>query len=282
METWDNAMYGSAHMSEFDWYVFFLCLIVFILLTVTFSYLIAFIVKLTIRLIRTGVEDESIISDFINRNKKKSSAKSLDCIVSSILCVVLLGAFVFSLVVNLQEKTYFANMPTLKVVTSSSMATRYENNTYLFENDLTNQVKVYDLLLTYKAPSEKDLELYDIIVYEVDGKMVLHRIVGIEEANDVHPNDRYFLCQGDALERADRFPVRYSQIRGIYRGERIPFVGSFVLFMQSFAGWLSILLVVFTMIATPIVERKILVEQKKRLCVNNFEIEYTEQVEDKV
>ena len=41
-------------MSEFDWYVFFLCLIVFILLTVTFTYLITLIVKLTVRLIRSG------------------------------------------------------------------------------------------------------------------------------------------------------------------------------------------------------------------------------------
>lgn len=268
-------------MSEFDWYVFFLCLIVFILLTVTFTYLIASIVKLTIRLIRTGDEDESLIKEFESKKRKKTSSKVLDCIVSIVLCIVLLGAFIFSLVVNIQENTYFENIPTLKVVTSSSMATRYKNNTYLFENDLTDQVKVYDLLLTYKAPAESDLELYDIVIYEVDGKMVLHRIVGIEEPNEKHPDERYFLCQGDALERADRFPVQYSQIHGIYRGERIPFIGSFILFMQSFAGWLCILLVVFTMIATPIVEKKILAEQEKRLVAIGVKIEYTEQADEK-
>lgn len=281
METWDYVIYGSARMSEFDWYVFFLCLIVFILLTVTFTYLIASIVKLTIRLIRTGDEDESLIKEFESKKRKKTSSKVLDCIVSIVLCIVLLGAFIFSLVVNIQENTYFKNIPTLKVVTSSSMATRYKNNTYLFENDLTDQVKVYDLLLTYKAPAESDLELYDIVIYEVDGKMVLHRIVGIEEPNEKHPDERYFLCQGDALERADRFPVQYSQIHGIYRGERIPFIGSFILFMQSFAGWLCILLVVFTMIATPIVEKKILAEQEKRLVAIGVEIEHTEQADEK-
>ena len=62
METWDNAfIHGSDPMSEFDWYVFFLCLIVFILLTVTFTYLITQIVKLTVRLIRSGEEDESLL-----------------------------------------------------------------------------------------------------------------------------------------------------------------------------------------------------------------------------
>jgi signal peptidase I len=268
-------------MSEFDWYIFFLCLMVFVLLAVTFTYLIALVVKMTIRLIRTGDEDESILKEFENKKKKKASSKVLDCVVSTVLCVVLLVAFVFSLVVNLQENTYFENLPTLKIVTSSSMATRYENNTYLFENNLTDQVKVYDLLFTYKAPAEEELELYDIVVYEVDGNMVLHRIIGIEEPNEYHPDKRYFLCQGDALERADRFPVRYSQIHGIYRGERIPFVGSFLLFMQSPAGWLCVLLVLFVMIATPIIEKKILAEQKKRLSALGVEEESTERVEEK-
>lgn len=252
-------------MSDFDWYVFFLCLIVFVLLTATFTYLIALIVKMTIRLIQSGDEDEYLLKEFKNNKRKKSSFKLLDCIASTVLCIVLVGAFIFSVAVNLQEDSYFPNVPTLKVVTSSSMATRYERNAYLFENDLTDQVELYDLILTYKAPVEEDLKLYDIVVYEVEGKMVLHRIVGIEEPSDTHPEQRYFLCQGDALERADRFPVLYSQIHGIYRGERIPFVGSFILFMQSFAGWLCILFVVFTMIATPIVEKKILAEQQKRL-----------------
>ena len=123
------------------------------------------------------------------------------------------------------------------------------------------------MLLTYEVPPEEALELYDIVVYEVEGKMVLHRIIGIEEPNLNHPNERYFLCQGDALERPDRFPVLYSQIHGIYRGEKIPFVGSFILFMQSPAGWLYILLVIFALVATPIVERKLLEEQQKRLAL---------------
>ena len=268
METWDNAfIHGSDPISEFDWYVFFLCLIVFILLTVTFTYLITLIVKLTVRLIRSGEEDESLLKEYNSNKKKKASSKILDCLVTIILCGAMLAAFLFSLAVNLQEDKYFSNIPTLKVVTSSSMASRFKNNTYLFENDLKDQVDVYDLLLTYEVPPEEALELYDIVVYEVEGKMVLHRIIGIEEPNLNHPNERYFLCQGDALERPDRFPVLYSQIHGIYRGEKIPFVGSFILFMQSPAGWLCILLVIFALVATPIVERKLLEEHQKRFAL---------------
>lgn len=252
-------------MSDFDLYVFFLCLIVFILLTALFAFLIGVIVKQNIRLVRAGLEDDAICKAFHKQKAKKTAVKVLDCLISTVFCVALLIAFVFSMYVNLREDSFSPGIPTLKVVTSSSMASKFENNTHLFDNNLDNQVEVYDLLLTYSIPPEDTLELYDIVIYEIDGKMILHRIIGIEEPNQTHPNERYFLLQGDALERPDRFPVLYSQMRGIYRGERIPFVGSFILFMQSPAGWLCILLVVFALITTPILEKKIRKEENKRL-----------------
>ena len=56
-------------------------------------------------------------------------------------------------------------------------------------------------------------------------------------------------------------------MQGIYEGERVPFAGSFVMFMQSPAGWLCILLVVFAVFVTPAIEKKILAEYEKRLAV---------------
>ena len=92
----------------------------------------------------------------------------------------------------------------------------------------------------------------------------MHRIVGIEEPNTYHPNEKYFLMQGDAVGSPDRFPVLYSQMKGIYKGEKIPFIGSFILFMQSPAGWLCLLLIVGAMICTPILEKKLLNARKER------------------
>ena len=95
--------------------------------------------------------------------------------------------------------------------------------------------------------------------------MIIHRIVGIEEPNANHPGKRHFLLQGDAVDRPDKFPVLYSQMQGIYEGNRIPFVGSFILFLQSPAGWLCVLLVIFSMIVTPIVEKKLKEAKEKRI-----------------
>jgi len=54
-------------------------------------------------------------------------------------------------------------------------------------------------------------------------------------------------------------------MQGIYEGNRIPFIGSFILFLQSPAGWLCVLLVIFSMVVTPIVEKKIKEATKKRI-----------------
>lgn len=254
-------------MFNFDAYIFILCLVVFSVLTLTLAFLIGTVVKLTVSLIRVGEKDAEIIREYKKKKKKIKNKRrfALDCTVSGLLCGLLLLCFSFSLYVNLQQDKTFESIPTVKIVKSASMASKHEKNTYLVKNKLDNQLQVFDLILTYKAPAEKDLKLYDIVVYEQDDILVVHRIVGIEEPNAEHPNERYFLCQGDAMERPDKFPVRYSQIKGIYKDTRVPYVGSFIMFMQSPAGWLCIMLVMIALIATPLVERKIRAEEAKRL-----------------
>ena len=139
-----------------------------------------------------------------------------------------------------------------------------EKNSYLNDLGLTDQFDIFDLIITHDMPAEEDLELYDIVVYEADGILIIHRIIGIEAPNEKHPNEYYFATQGDAVPNADRYPVLYSQMKGIYRGERIPFVGSFILFMQSPAGWLCMLFVLGVTIIIPIVEYKLKREKARR------------------
>ena len=244
-------------MSGYDIYVFILCLVVFILIAGLATYMIVEICKLNIKTIRHGAEDEKIKKEYFSTQRKNKN-KSIDFILSMLLCVILCVVFAFSLYVNLSENSVSENIPTMRVVRSGSMSKKHEKNKYLTFNDLNDQFDAFDIILTYKTPAEEDLKLYDIVVYETNGQYVVHRIVGIEEpTEEKHPGERWFLCQGDANEVSDRFPIKYEQIKGIYKGQRVPFVGSFVLFMQSPAGWLCIILVVFAMIVTPIIEKKI-------------------------
>ena len=257
-------------MTGFDLYVFFLCFIVFTLLTVLLGGMLIAIIKLTVRLIRAGLEDEKIKTEYLKAKAKKRKCGCFDCIVSFILSAVLLAFFGFSVFVNLSQNASFENIPTMRVVNSASMAKKHKDNTYLAENNLNDQFNTFDLIFTYKLPKEEDIELYDIVVYEVDEILVIHRVVGIEEPNSSHPNTRYFLCQGDAVETPDRFPVLYSQMRAVYRGQRVPFIGSFISFMQSPAGWLCVMLIVASLIGSPLLQRKVNREKMRRLIEIGF------------
>lgn len=254
-------------MTQYEIYSLILCVVVFVLLVSVSVVCVVTLTKMHLKLIRLGSEDYKIIKEHEIQKRKKFNkvSKVIDYIVTAFLCVVFFTLFAGSLYINCTQNSYFENVPTYRVVMTGSMAKKHKDNDYLTKNHLDNQIQTFDLIATYKIPPQEELKLYDIIVYEVDDMLLVHRIVGIEEPNAKHPNDYYFLLQGDAVESPDRFPVLYSQMRGIYKNERIPFIGSFVLFMQSPAGWLCILLIAVALVAVPILENKIAKAKKERL-----------------
>lgn len=260
-------------MTDYEIYVFILCFIVFSLFTAVFSYAIATITKQKLLLIKHGLDDERIKKEQLRKAKTSTFTKICANVFSLLICVVLFCAFSFSLYLNFTKDKAPNRIPSLKVVKTSSMATKNKNNTYLFENGLNDQIQTFDLIVTHHLPEENELELYDIVVYKQEDVYVIHRIVGIEEPNAKHPDCRHFLLQGDAVMNPDQFPVLYSQMQGVYKGERVPFIGSFILFMQSPAGWLCVLLVLFVIIITPILEKKLDSEEKTRLNEIGFQIE---------
>ena len=257
-------------MTQFETFRFLLALIVFVLLTASFTAFIVYSIKVTLKLIKHGAEDKKITKEYIKYGSKKHGctgcvSNAVYAIASATIAVVMIVALVFSLVVQFNEGRVCTNLPLMNVVNSGSMSYVNEKNENSYGKGYTDQMQVHDLIFTHVLPEEKDLKVGDIVVYEVDNAFLIHRIVAIEEPNDKHPNERHFLLQGDANERPDRFPVRYSQMKSIYKGQRIAFVGSFITFMQSPAGWLCVLLVVFAVVATPIAERKLAKAKYARL-----------------
>lgn len=266
-------------MTDYEIYVFLLCFIVFAMFVLLFSYVLTLLMKMRLKMIRYGLEDEKIITEHQkqqNRSKAGRAASIATSVLSLLISLAFLSAFAFSFYLNVTESKAPNGIPSLKVVKSSSMASVHEENTYITENGLTDQFEVFDIIVTHHLPPEDELELYDIVVYKKDDFYIIHRIVGIEEPDQEHPDCRHFLLQGDAVSNPDQFPVLYSQMQGIYRGERIPFAGSFVLFMQSPAGWLCIILILFAIIVSPILDKKLAKASKARL----FKIEHTETKEE--
>ena len=254
-------------MTDYEIYVFLLCLIVFLLLTTLSVVCLCIITRLSLRLVDSGAEDEKLREEHRKQQEKKGTGKwvkVLDYTFSAVVCLAFTVMLVGSLAIRCTENGRCGELPQYRVVKTGSMAEKNAKNTYLTENGLHDQIQTFDLIRTEKLPGEMELEVYDIVVYETDGMLIVHRIVEIEEPNAAHPDCRHFRLQGDAIESPDRFPVRYEQMRAIYRGERTPFIGSFILFMQSPAGWLCTLLIVIAMIAAPILDKKLEKARKRR------------------
>ena len=260
-------------MGSFQLYVFFLCLIVFIALTTLFSFMIFYIGKQRGIIIASGLEDDKIIKRLDKKLNKKVSKtgeifEKIARIFSMVLCVFLCVLLIVVGVFSCKGEEKVNKIPAIKVIASTSMSECYENNKYLFENNLNNQLQMFDIVVLHELPKEEDLKLYDIVVYEhISGALLIHRIIGIEEPNESHPDERHFLLQGDAVHYPDSFPVRYSQMKSIYRGERIPNVGSFVYFVQSPAGIICIILFLASLILMPIADNFLMKKEYERVVV---------------
>ena len=263
-------------MTGYDNYIFVLCLVVFVALTAFFATLIICMVRMNIKIIRGGLADGEIKKQ---REKEKKSAvfSVLEKIISITLLVIAITVFFFSLDVKINEKKP-VERNVVKVVKSPSMSIKDKFNKYLVENDLNDQIQMFDLIRVSPLPKEGELKLYDIVVYEVDGQMVIHRIVDIKEPDEKH-SERQFLLRGDANRYSDKFPVLYSQMRGIYTGKKVPYIGSFVIFMNSPAGWLCVLLVVVVCVAYPFIDKKLKKEIDLRFAVIQAQLQNEESCE---
>lgn len=244
-------------MQAYEQFNLILCIIVFIAFTLVFSAMITIIVKLSLKTIRAGIDDEKIKEEYLQeKNQKKNRLVTiLSSAVPILVCAILACALGFSLYARFSQNSKVGKIPTFKVVETGSMETKNKANDYLFDNNLNDQIATFDLVLLHQLPKEEDLKLYDIVVYEINGYFIIHRIVGIEEPNIHHPDERWFVLRGDANIYADDFPVTYDQMSSIYRGEAVHHVGMIVIFMQSPAGMLCFLLILFAIIVTPIIEK---------------------------
>ena len=154
-------------MTDFEIYSLILCLIVFIMLVSVFSFLIVSLVKLWFAHIKAGLDDENIVKELKKEEikPKKKVFEIIGNIFNIFLCAIFVLIFILSIYIKCTEDTFFDDLPTYRVVLTTSMESKNKENKYLFENNLNDQLSAFDLITTYKVPNEEDLKLYDILSY---------------------------------------------------------------------------------------------------------------------
>ncbi len=89
-------------------------------------------------------------------------------------------------------------------------------------------------------PMEQMPHVGDIITYEQQGKLITHRVVGVQDAAVI-------TTKGDANENADPWRVRFADIRG-KMALRIPYLGCFFAFVRQPVGWLLLVILPIALI----------------------------------
>lgn len=115
----------------------------------------------------------------------------------------------------------------LKSVLSGSMEPTFRTGSIIAVKPLDEEAK-------------KQLEKGDIVTFQAsEDKLVTHRIIGVNTSGE----HVMYETKGDNNKKADMEPALAENVKAIYKGFTIPYVGYFVNFAQS-KGGSSLLLII--------------------------------------
>ncbi len=243
-----------------------LSLIVTIVALVSLSFVFTFLFRNYFRgiieAVDSGEEDVELLIEESNRRKEKSLPRKILHYtgkgLSYLLLLVLVGVFAYSLASRFMgtAMNFGGNIPL--VIVSGSMSEKHPSNPYLFANGLDDQFNTYDIIVVTPYREVDEVELYDVLAYQgSDGSIVVHRVVDIVDTSD----GKMFITQGDANDKTDQNVfygdyLPFQQVVGHYDGFRIPAAGAFVLFLQSGAGVICIVSIVYCFLIFEYYRRK--------------------------
>ena len=204
-------------------------------------------IRSAIKEIKAGHRDIEIVDlmiyeldpKVIKQRKAGSLAKNIIYYAFLAVVIPLFGLSIYSRIKNNVTKI---GDNFVMVVASGSMSEKNEANDYLTTYNLNNQFQTYDMIVLTGVKSSTQLTLYDVIAYRNDrGINVIHRIIDIEYSE----GEIRYTTRGDANSATDNYHPFMKDIIGKYTNKRIPSVGIFIMFFQSYAGIVTILSVVY-------------------------------------
>ena len=200
--------------------------------------------------VKAGKRDIELIDDFIYGSKSSTVKRRkvfsvIKTVIFYVVLVALTPTLVFSLFNKITGEFTMIGGKGLMVVASGSMSEKHKDNTYLITNNLNDQFNTYDIIVLDKVDSSSELKKYDVIAYvNNDGVNIIHRIIDIE----VGFSGIRYITRGDANNATDSYRPSFDDVIGIYRGQHIPVVGIFVMFLQSYSGIVTVAALLYCLI----------------------------------
>lgn len=192
--------------------------------------------------------------------EKKVSDKVVEILMylfSFVIFGVLIVTFSFALTFKLNNENLYIFDTTYLAIRTGSMETVNESNTYIQENNLTNQIETYSLIGIEKVDSDEKIELYDILAYKYKGKTYVHRVIKI--FTDEETGTTCYTLRGDANSSSLSFETKITldDIVGKYNGYQNYGLGVAFFYLQSHVGIVAIVSAMLFVIAFDFSEGKI-------------------------
>ena len=207
--------------------------------------------------------EETIYDNIKSTSKYRAVARKLKQAFFYVAIAILIPFLVLSLYTKLTTGVAMIGGRGVIVVASGSMSEKNPQNPNISAlSKYDNQFQTYDLIVLEAVSSESEIKKYDVIAFTNDeGVNIIHRIVGFEGSGE----NRRYVTSGDANNANDKYKPSFDDVIGRYTGDRVPWIGVFVMFLQSYSGILTLAAIIYCLIMIEYVSEKIYKTQKARL-----------------
>ncbi len=220
--------------------------------------------------------DETIINNIKDSKASRKVFRTIKKAVNIAFIALLVPFLAFAVYSKLINGVAMIGGQGVIAVASGSMSVKNEANPYLANID--NQFNTYDIITLEKVESTSELGLYDVIAYvNNEGVNVIHRIVGFQPTVD----GMRYVTRGDSNNMDDSYKPSIDDVLGKYTGTRVPYVGVFIMFLQSISGILTIAAVIYCLIMIESFGNKMYIAREERLIILQDAIDLqTETIKD--
>ena len=197
--------------------------------------------------VSSGYHDKQIKKEY--KDKKKCKGGLLGLVGSWVILPLLLSIFACGIIYRTSGNNFILNNQTALVIKSNSMSDFYnEEIAQELNNDRSLQFDVGDICIFEKVSNDDSLVPGEVYGYKYKNIIITHRLVSIDANN--------YRFRGDN-NRAFDGNVYREDILFHYVGKKVPTIGVFVLYAQSYFGIWSLVSIIGIMIFSELIYHKI-------------------------
>ena len=200
--------------------------------------------------VEAGKHDEEIRKEYRSKKKNKSGLVGIIC--SYLALAALAGLFVTGIVYKARGENLEFNNQTVLVIKSGSMADYYNEdlaNEYQILNYKEYHFDIGDICVFEKVNEGTELVKGEVYGYKYKDIIITHRL--IDEI------DGYYKFRGDNNSTSDLYRIGKENIIYHYTGQKVPGIGTFILYAQSYFGLWSLIGIIGVAVSSEIVYHKI-------------------------